>query len=132
MTEFRKFTDQTAYADDPSAKLYKDGKIRINKTAGQLWFDGVEYVEIHVAESGNELGFKPATAATHGTYSYMRDGEHGGHVSVRSVLTHYGIWHEQMDESIALPVRYDADTDMVVVDLSDAVERWGDTYRGDR
>lgn len=125
MTEFRKFTDQMEYSGEPGAKLYKDGKIRFNKIAGKLWFQDVEQVEIMVAETGTELGFKPAPETREGTYSYGRDGEHGGHVSVRSVLTHYGIWHEAMDESIAIPVRWDEDEEMVVVDLGEAVDRWG-------
>lgn len=125
MTEFRKFTDQTEYSGEPGAKLYKDGKVRFNKIAGKLWFEDVEQVEIFVAEEGTKLGFKPAPETREGTYSYGEDGKYGGHISVRSVLTHYGIWHEAMDESIAIPVRWDEDKDMAVVDLAEAVERWG-------
>jgi hypothetical protein len=113
------------FSGEPSAKLYKDGKIRFNNVAGKLWFQDCEHVEIYVDESGSDLGFKPAAETTEGTYSYGRDGEYGGHISVRSVLAYYGIWHEKVDESIALPVRYDADENMVVVDLQEALERWG-------
>jgi hypothetical protein len=126
MTEWRKFTDQMEYSGEPSAKLYKNGIIRFNKVAGQLWFSGVEHVEIYVSDDTDELAFKPAPTTREGTYSYSRDGEHGGNVSVRSVLPHYGIWHERVDESVALPVRHDDEEhEMVVVDLSEPVERWG-------
>lgn len=116
------------YSGEPSAKLYKNGAIRFNKIAGQLWFDSVEYVEIYVSDDSDELAFKPAAASVEGTYSYSRDGEHGGHVSVRSVLPHYGIWHERMDESVALPVKYDGG--LIVVDISEAVDRWGRVSTG--
>lgn len=127
MGDFRKFTDQNEYSGDPGAKLYKEGKIRFNKIAGQLWFRGCEQVEIHVDESdkGTELGFKPNPGTSDGTYSYGRDGEHGGHVSVRSVLSYYGIWHERMDESITIPVRFEESDGLVVVDLEEAIDRWG-------
>lgn len=125
MTEFRKFTDQMGFSGEPSAKLYKDGKIRFNNVAGKLWFDDCEYVEIFVDETGSELAFKPAPGTTEGTYSYGKDGEYGGHISAQSVLAYYGIWHERVDESIALPVRYDTDNAFVVVDLAEALERWG-------
>lgn len=125
MSDFRKFTDQMEYSGDPSAKLYKDGKIRFNKFAGLLWFSDCGNVELFVDEDGSELGFKPAPETRNGTYSYGEDGEHGGHISVRSVLSYYGIWHERVDESIPLPVRYDDGSELVVVDLSEAIERWG-------
>jgi len=127
MGNFRKFTDQMEYSGEPSAKLYKNGKIRFNKVAGQLWFCDIEQVEIFVDESdgSTELGFKPAPETQDGTYSYGRDGKHGGHVSVRSVLSYYGIWHERMDESISVPVRCDENNGLIVVDLSEALDRWG-------
>jgi len=127
MPKFRKFTDQMEFAGEPSAKLYKDGKIRFNNTAGKLWFQDHNKVEIYVDESnkGTELGFAPAPDGTMGAYSYGEDGEYGGHVSVRSVLAYYGIWHEQVDESIPLPVRYDEEKELIVVDLAEAIERWG-------
>lgn len=125
MSNFRKFTDQAEYSGEPSAKLYKDGKIRFNKIAGQLWFSDCEYIELFVDEEGTELAFKPAPETKEGTYSYGRDGEHGGHVSVRSVLSYYGIWHERMDESISLPVRFDEEDNLIAVDLAEALERWG-------
>lgn len=125
MSNFRKFTDQTEYSGEPGAKLYKSGKIRFNDIAGLLWFQGVGQVEIYVDEDGKEIGFKPAPAKREGTYSYSKDGEHGGNISVRSILAYHGIWHERMDESIAVPVRYDENEEMVVVDLSEAVDRWG-------
>jgi len=125
MSRFRKFTDQMEFSGEPSAKLYKDGKIRFNEVAGELWFADCEYVEIFVDEEGTELGFKPAPETRDGTYSYSKDGEHGGHVSIRSVLAHYGIWHERMDESIAVPVRYDEEHELIAVDLAEAIDRWG-------
>lgn len=125
MTEFRKFTDQMEFSGEPSAKLYKDGKIRFNKVAGKLWFNRCEYVEIFIDEEGSELAFKRAPETKEGTYSYGKDGEYGGHISIRSVLAYYGIWHERVDESIALPVRYDERDELVVVDLAEALERWG-------
>lgn len=123
MSDFRKFTDQMEYSGEPSAKLYMSGKIRFNKIAGRLWFDGVEYVEIFVSDENDEICFKPATRSKEGTYSYSRDGEHGGHISIRSVLPYYGIWHERVDESVALPVK--ANDNGVIVDISEPVERWG-------
>lgn len=126
MSDFRKFSDQMEYSGEPSAKLYKNGKIRFNKIAGELWFSDTEHVEIFVSDNSDELAFRPAPATREGTYSYGRDGKgHAGHLSVRSVLSKYGIWHERMDESIAIPVRYDDAEELVVVDLSEAVERWG-------
>lgn len=127
MSEFRKFTDQTEYTGEPGAKLYKDGKIHFNKTAGRLWFQDHDKVELYVDESdgGTELGFKPVPDGTTGAYSYGRDSEYSGHVSVRSVLTYYGLWHERIDESVAIPVRWDAGEGMVVVDFGEVVERWG-------
>jgi len=127
----RKFTDQTQYTGEPGAKLYKNGAIRFNDIAGRVWFNNVDYVELFVDDNGNDLGVKPANATKEGTYKFSPDGEHGGHVAVRSVLSHYGIWHEQMDESIAVPVRWDEDKEMVVVDLTEPVKRWGDRYRAD-
>lgn len=126
MTKFRKYTDQMEYSGEPGAKLYKHGEIRFNKSAGALWFSDVEHVEIFVDEEGDELGFKPASASVHGTYKYRRDSDSdSGNVSIRSVLTQYGLWHERMDESISVPARWDEDHELVAVDLSEAVERWG-------
>lgn len=127
MNKFRKFTDQMEYSGEPGAKLYKHGQIRFNNIAGKLWFRDTEKVEIFVNEEDLELGFKPAPETREGTYNYGLDGEYGGHVSVRSVLSHFGIWHEKMDESIPLPTRYDEEEEMVVVDISEAVDRWGHT-----
>lgn len=126
MSKFRKFTDQSEYSGEPSAKLYKHGEIRFNKAAGALWFRDCDHVEMFVDEEGTELGFKPAPETREGTYKYRRDSQSdGGAVAVRSVLTHYHIWHEAMDESVAIPVRHDEEEEMVVVDLSEAVDRWG-------
>lgn len=129
MSDFRKFTDQMAYEGEPAAKLYKHGQIGFNRIAGLKWFQGVDRVEIFVDESGTEVGFKPASDTTEGTYSFSSEGEHGGHVAFRSVLSKYGIWHERMDESIAVPVRYDDEHEMVVVDIAEAVDRWGHTAK---
>lgn len=131
MGEFRKYTDQAEYSGEPSAKLYKHGQIRFNKIAGQRWFRDVEKVEIYVNDEDLELGFKPVSGTKEGTYNYGRDGEHGGNVSVRSVLSNFGIWHERMDESIPLPIRYNESEGMVVVDISEPVDRWGHTARVD-
>ena len=126
MTKWRKFSDQTEYSGEPGAKLYKHGEIRFNQPAGDIWFDGVKNVEIFVDEEGNELGFKPAPASKEGTWKFRRDSDgNSGNVSIRSVLSRYGLWHERMDESIALPVRYDEESEIVAVDLSEAIERWG-------
>lgn len=126
MTEFRKFTEQMEFSGEPAAKLYKNGRIRFNNVAGALWFSECDHVEIFVADDADEIGFRPAPETREGTYSYGRDGDgHGGNVSIRSVLTHYGLWHERMDESIAVPVRYDDENDIIVVDISEAVDRWG-------
>lgn len=129
MNDFRKFTDQMEYSGEPGAKLYKHGELRFNSEAGKRWFRGVEHVEIFVSESETEIGIKPASETRPGTYKYRRDGQHGGAVAVRSVLSKYGIWHERMDESIALPVRYDKSGEMAVVDIGEAVDRWGHTAR---
>lgn len=126
MTKFRKYTDQTEYSGEPAAKLYKHGEIRFNKTAGALWFSDCEHVEIFVDEEGDELGFKPAPATKEGTYAYRRDSDSdSGNISVRSVLSQYGLWHKRMDESISLPLRWDDEHELVAVDLSEAMERWG-------
>lgn len=127
MSKFRKFTDQMEFTGEPGAKLYKHGDMRFNKAAGALWFSDCEHVEIFVDEEGKrELAFQPAPETREGTYKYRRDSESdSGNVAVRSVLTHYSIWHEAIDESVALPVRYDEEGEMVVVDLSEAIDRWG-------
>lgn len=128
MGEFRKFTDQAEFSGEPAAKLYKHGDMRFNKAAGDRWFRDVDYVEIFVDQSGTEIGFKPAPETREGTYKYRRDSDSdSGNVAVRSVLSNYGIWHERMDESIALPIRYDESEEMPVVDIAEAVERWGHT-----
>lgn len=126
MPEWRKYTDQTEYSGEPSAKLYKHGEIRFNQSAGDFWFADVEHVEIFVDEKGDELGFKPAPPSREGVYKYRRDSDgNSGNISIRSVLSHYGLWHDRIDESIALPVRWDDENELVAVDLSEAIERWG-------
>lgn len=129
MTEFRKFSDQREYSGEPAAKLYDNGRIRFNKIAGQLWFQDCDHVEVFVSD-GVELGFKPAAETTHGVYKYVADGEYAGNVSIRSVLTNYGLWHERMDESIAVPVRYDDEEGLIVVDLSEPIERYSRSRSG--
>jgi len=129
MTQFRKFTDQMKYSGEAAAKLYDNGRIRFNKIAGQRWFSDCDHVEIFVTD-GVELGFKPATETTHGTYKYVSDGEFAGSVSIRSVLTNYGLWHERMGESVAVPVRYDDKKELVVVDLSEPIERYSRSQSG--
>lgn len=123
MSDFRKYTDQREYSGEPAAKLYDNGRIRFNKIAGQRWFTDCDHVEVFVTD-GVELGFKPATASTPGVYKYVSDGEYAGNVSIRSVLSEYGLWHERMDESVAVPVRYDEGEELVVVDLSEPIRRW--------
>jgi hypothetical protein len=129
MTEFRKFTDQREYSGDPVAKLYDNGRIRFNKIAGQRWFQDCDHVEIFVSD-GVELGFKPAPETAHGTYKYVSDGEYAGNVSIRSALANYGLWHDRMDESVAVPVRYEENQEMVVVDLSEPISRWSRSRSG--
>jgi hypothetical protein len=129
MTEFRQFTDQMQFAGEAQAKLYKHGVVAFNDEAGKRWFQGVDRVEIHVSD-GTEVGFKPTTVDNTGTYAFTRESTgDGGHVAFRSVLSHYGVWHEKLDESVALPVRYDNDHGMVVVDLADVVDKHGHMAR---
>ena len=126
MTKWRKYSDQTEYAGEPAAKLYKHGEIRFNQAAGDLWFSDCDHVEIYVSEEDDELAFKPAPESAGGTWGYRRDSDgNSGVISIRSVLSQYGLWHERIDESISVPIRWDDDGELVAVDLSEAVERWG-------
>lgn len=103
---------------DPVLSVYPTLDAWLSAVADEQWFADADRVTVHIGPDEQRLALEPDDDGTHGIY---REREHGGDVSIKSVLRRLGI--DEPDESVRLPIEWDAERGWGVVELTPLRDR---------
>jgi hypothetical protein len=106
--------------DEPMASVYPDGQIRFNAKATERWLADADSVGLYADVAAGRFG---VSVGETGEDSYSLSNVHGGAVvRCRRALARIGVDLDATDEAVRLPVSYDPDEGLLIVDCEPALE----------
>jgi hypothetical protein len=106
--------------NEPVASLYRSGHIRFNAEAAERWLADADSVGLYVDVATGRFGVSVGETGEDSYSLSTMDG--GAGVYCKQALDRIGVDLDAIDEAVRLPVSYDPDEGLLIVDCEPALE----------
>lgn len=119
-TPYRKQNQNGGGDKPPYLAIYTDGSGRFNAVAVKQWLADADRVQLYLDTDTNRLAVDPGAEGPD-SYKLTEDGA-GRYLELRGPLREFGIDHEEIEQSIPLSLERDAESGILIADLTRVFE----------